>query len=247
MFHLRIFSVPGVKSPEHNYPVVLLLVVWLLVVTSCTIAPPESGSPKQVPTTLENTLPESTLVEIRQLLRDAEAALSDDRLTTPVDDNAWYRYLRVLVLDSGNQTAQQGISDIVEKYLAWAIQDIEAGYLRKARNYLSKVRAIDPTHPNLPAVEKRLSQRKSTSQQIIKLSRFDLDNHTISLANQLFQLGTQIQQQNARVIIVARNDAEGRWIYQQLNKAEDGPRIRAQIQLDTTPRLKIFKPLLPSN
>lgn len=242
---MRIFSVRRVASPDYNYAVVLLLGIWLLVVTSCTIAPPIiapaiSITPNQRPTAPQNPVPEPALIEIQRLLREAEEALFDDRLTTPVEDNAWYRYLRVLVLEPGNQSAQEGISDIVEKYLAWAIQDIEAGYLRKARNYLSKVRAIDATHPNLPAVEKRLSQRKASSQQIVKLSRFDLDNHTISLANELFLLGTQIQKQNARIIIVARNDAEGRWIYQQLNKADSGPRIRAQIQLDTTPSVKIF-------
>ena len=240
MYHLRVFPDLQAASPNRKYGVVLLLVVWLLALASCTLVPPVSKSAKQGTTASQEVLPDPARIEVQRLLTEAEEAFSDGRLTTPVDDNAWYRYLRVLVLDPDNQSAREGISDIVEKYLAWAIQDIEAGYLRKARNYLTKVRAIDDTHPNIAAVENRLSQRESSSQQVIKLSRFGLDNHTKSLANELIRLGTQIQIQNARVVIVARNDAEGRWIYQQLNKAENGPRIRAQIQLDTIPSLKIL-------
>ena len=238
MYQLGILPVVEVGSTDRNYWVVFLFAAWLLMLTSCSIVSPGSKSAEQGAAGPQKSHPE--LVEIQRLLREAEEAFSDDRLTTPVEDNAWYRYLRVLVLDPHNQAAQEGISDIVEKYLDWAIQDIDAGYLRKAHNYLNKVRVIDATHPNLPAVEKRLSEEESTRQQIINLSRFDLDNHATSLATKLFRLGAQIQKNNARVVIVARNDAEGRWIYQQLNRAEDGPRIRARIQLDTIPSLRII-------
>jgi hypothetical protein len=252
MYHLKAFPGRQIDSPDSNYFVIPLLVTWLLMLASCTTVTPESQLAKQVPTESplpgqvltpsQETLPKPNRNEIRRLLTEAKEAFSDDHLTTPVDDNAWFRYLRVLVLDPDNQSAKEGISDIVEKYLDWALQDIEAGHLRKARDFLMRVRVIDDTHPNLAAVEKRLAEQESTRQQIIKLSRFGLDNHTATLTDELYQLGAQIQEQNARVIIVARNDAEGRWIYQQLNKAEHGPRIRAQVQLDTTPSLKILTP-----
>jgi hypothetical protein len=173
-------------------------------------------------------------------MREAEIAFEEHRLTTPVEDNAWYRYLRVLTLDEENKAARRGIEDIVEKYLAWAIEDIQAGYLHKARKYLTKVRAIDETHPNIPAVQKLLSDKESTHQQIIKLSVVELDNRSVKLANQLLGYGQQVQKMGARIVIVARNDAEGRWIYQQMNRAEQGARIRARIQLETTPSLKIY-------
>ena len=188
----------------------------------------------------EHVLPESARREIQQLLREAGKAFANDHLTTPVDDNAWYRYLRVLTLDPDNPSALQGINDIVEKYLSWAIQDIEAGYLHKAHNYLAKVNAIDDTHPNLAAVQKRLAERENTRQQIVALSVYDLDHKTNTLADKLNRLGTKIQQLKARITIIARNDAEGRWIYQQLNSAVGGSRIHARIQLDTTPTVKIF-------
>jgi hypothetical protein len=250
MYHLNISPTRQGDYPDSKYLVVFLLVTWLLVLTSCTMLP--MGSPsvkqastesqlvKQAATASQKTLPMPDRDEIQRLLIEAEIAFSDDNLTTPVDDNAWYRYLRVLVLDPENQSAREGISDIIEKYLDWTIQDIEAGYLRKAREYLVTVRAMDDTHPNLASVEKRLAEEESTGQQTIKLSRYGLDNQSTTLADQLYWLGFQIQEQNARVIILARNDAEGRWIYQQLNKAEHGPRIRAQVKLDPTPSLRIL-------
>jgi hypothetical protein len=258
MDHLRLSLARRVTSRDSKHGLVLVLITWVLVLTSCvmTLPLPEAEKPASKalqaetvtaatqaipnPTASPGSLPEPVQEETRRLLQEAAEAFSKDHLTTPVDDNAWYRYLRVLVLDPGNQAATDGINDIVEKYLDWALQDVEAGYLHKTREYLARVRVIDDTHPNLAAVEKRLAEAESIHRQTVELPRLALDNQSAILASELHQLGAQIQEQNARVIIVARNDAEGRWIYQQLNSPEQGPRIRAQVRLDTAPMLRIF-------
>lgn len=59
---------------------------------------------------------------IFSLLAKAEAAFAEDRLTTPLDDNAYLRYLQVLSIDPDSEKANQGIANIVEKYLAWSIE-----------------------------------------------------------------------------------------------------------------------------
>ncbi len=181
-----------IHTAELSGSFILLLTGWLLLTPACSIQH-ASEPPNQHPVMGEHVLPESARREIQQLLREAGKAFANDHLTTPVDDNAWYRYLRVLTLDPDNPSALQGINDIVEKYLSWAIQDIEAGYLHKAHNYLAKVNAIDDTHPNLAAVQKRLAEQENTRQQIVALSVYDLDHKTNTLADKLNRLGTKIQ------------------------------------------------------
>ncbi|MFC6981009.1 hypothetical protein [Microbulbifer taiwanensis] len=53
----------------------------------------------------------------------------------------------------------------------------------------------------------------------------------------------RIRRGELRVIIVARNDAEGRWIYQQLREAVPGYRVRGDIKLGSPPRLLLIQPV----
>ncbi len=216
-----------------------LLLCCLILVNGCeslstakTVDPKVSKSPYAAPSTrLES--------EVQVLLREAQIAFLDHRLTTPVDNNAWYRYLRVLTLDPGNQRAVQGISDLVEKYLEWALEDLDTGNIRKARNNIARARAIDDTHPNLPAVERRLAEKLGNSEELVKLQVSELDSRSPLLERRLVELGGHIQMHNAMVVIVARSDEEGRWIYQQLNRADPENRIRAQIRIESQPYLRI--------
>jgi len=216
------------------------ILVCGLILTGCSTVPDRqtsTGSPtSQVP---RPALSEPVASEVEKLLREAEQAFLDHRLTTPVDDNAWFRYLRVLRLDPGNERAAHGISDIIDKYMEWALEDIEAGYMHKARKYIARARGIDETHPNLLAVERRLEEKTSDYQETIWLPPVELTERSPALEIRLLDLGGQIQLQNALVVIAARTDAEGRWIYQQLNKADPENRIRAQIRIESRPSLRI--------
>jgi hypothetical protein len=211
-----------------------------LILTGCTTVPDRQTSPDS-PSSQDpgSALSESVSREVEKLLREAEQAFVDHKLTTPVDDNAWFRYLRVLRLDPGNERASRGISDIVDKYMEWALEDIEAGYLHKARKYIARARGIDEEHPNLLAVERRLEEKTTDFRETIWLSPRELTDRSYALEKYLLDLGKQIQTENALVVIAARTDAEGRWIYQQLNKADPENRVRAQIKIEGRPALRI--------
>ena len=71
----------------------------LAALTACTTIPQGKLPAKSIVVKATSSQPVAQSAEVVQLLRAAKIAFMDDRLTTPVDDNAWYRYLRVLVLD----------------------------------------------------------------------------------------------------------------------------------------------------
>ena len=60
--------------------------------------------------------PEAKILEdprVIGLLESARYDYDQDRLTTPIDNNAYYKYLRVLSISPNNGKANQGIAEIV--------------------------------------------------------------------------------------------------------------------------------------
>jgi len=180
--------------------------------------------------------------EIDRLLDEADLALSEHRLTTPPDNNAWYRYLRVLTMDPENQRAVQGIHDIADKYLDWSLQSLNEGNLNKAQRFLTRARAVDDQHPNILAVDNRIREYQKNQLERINLSPAEISQRSPSLAQKLELIGAKIPRKTGQVIIRARSDIEGRWIYQQLSRIDRKLRLRAQILFDNLPSLTIITP-----
>lgn len=178
---------------------------------------------------------------IETLLAQAELAFGRKRLTTPLDDNAYYRYLQVLSIAPENASAQHGMQQIVETYLAWSIAAIEAGQYRRATDMLNKARSVDEQHPSIKAIEKRITRAQMSRSDTFKLDQSALSQHGDALIKELHEIGRKAERQQARVRIIATTDADGRWIYQQLNAASLN-RIRATIELGSPPTILLTYP-----
>jgi hypothetical protein len=66
-----------------------------------------------------------------------------------------------------------------------------------------------------------------------------LDARSESLAASLQTIGRSAAAKAAQVIIIARNDEEGRWIYQQMNGASES-RIRARVEFGAPPEVRLL-------
>ena len=72
-----------------------------------------------------------------------------------------------------------------------------------------------PTRPALPKREATIELRSCAKRGMIALDAAQLSAHAAELAEQLKTLGAKAKARMRGSIIRARNDAEGRWIYQQ--------------------------------
>ncbi len=167
---------------------------------------------------------------LQELLYEARFAINEDRLTTPDDDNAYLKYSQVLSIDPTHPEANAGISLIVERYLEWALRAAERGQYRRAFDYLAKARSVDELHPNIAAVQKRINDAQNQKQHVYKLDREALKARSDQIIARLHEIGRLAAIHDARVLITAPSDPDGRWIYQQLNDA-DLKRIRATFEL----------------
>jgi hypothetical protein len=179
--------------------------------------------------------------KIQQLLEEAYFAFIESRLTTPVEDNAYFRYLQVLTIDPDSEDANRGISNIVEQYLDWSLESLQNRNFRAATNYLNKARSLDELHPNITAVATRIAEHRNSSEESYLLDPRGLANRSNSTKMELGSIAARMQETRATIIISARNDSEGRWIYQQLNEQTDS-RVKARFEQRSKPSIRLIIP-----
>ena len=88
-------------------------------------------------------------VRINALLREAEVAMLNNRLTDPVQDNAYSRYQSVLLLEPANSEALTGIQNIAARYIEFAHKTNNRGATKLAGLYWDKAQRIARQHPDL--------------------------------------------------------------------------------------------------
>jgi len=214
---------------QHLLNITILLVLFLL--NGCQVTTPSATSP-----TPPSEASADPRIEI--LLDQATVAFAEDRLTTPVDDNAYLLYVTVLSIDPENEIAHQGISNIVERYLAWAIDNVYRGHYRAARDYLTRAKSVDERHPNIGAVENLIRSHQQRQVETYPLDSALVSQRSPALSAELQRISKRINTKNAEILIEARSDANGRWIYQQLNQHFE-TRIRARFELTNRTRIEL--------
>jgi hypothetical protein len=180
---------------------------------------------------------------IEKLQEMAAVSFKKDLLTTPDKKNAYYFYQQILLLDPDNEPAKIGLDQIVERYLAWAVDAAYEKQPAKARSYIARSNLVDKTHPS---IEPTLRQVKIINDSVYEKFIFD---HTPALQSEkdIARLGSFMKDepmnQRCRYLISAANDGLVRKIYamvQQAHAAKGGDvrRVRARNQISTPNRLE---------
>ena len=177
--------------------------------------------------------------DVNPLLDRAEAAFAEDRLLG-APDNAHSLYLAVLEIDPDNPDALHGIERITEGFIQRARTAIRQERWTVARILLEQAAKIDGDHPSLPSANTQLWQLRDAERLRLDLSGADVRERHQSVGDGLAAFGVHARKPNARVIIRAGSDVDGRWIYARLNDAPGDRRIRGEIEIGYPPRVVIF-------
>ena len=176
---------------------------------------------------------------IERLIEAAAQALAEDRLTTPESDNALSLYQAVLALDPENQRAQRGFEKIVERYVKLALIAAERQRYPQGRMMLERARGVDPAHPAIAPTERQLDLLQNARRDRVRLDGAALAERASAVQSTLKRLGRQASEADCRVNINARSDAEGRWVYQQLNSGAGDARVRARLTVASPPTVEL--------
>jgi tetratricopeptide (TPR) repeat protein len=179
---------------------------------------------------------------LADLLYAARNAYEDNRLMTPAHDNAYDRYLEVLRLDPANAVAQQGLRDIVRRYIELADGETALGRFNEAENLLRRAAMLEPDHADLQAARQRLTQARQSAIDSYALDADGLRQQSLEVMNRLAEIAQEIRRQDATFLINARTDDEGRWIYKVMREAVGGERLRGNIAISGTPSIALARP-----
>ncbi|MEH6650051.1 MAG: hypothetical protein V7707_08520 [Motiliproteus sp.] len=185
------------------------------------------------------------ILKVLELLDRADLAMMRKRLTEPRGDNAVDYYRQVLKLQPGYPEAEQALQSIVDRYVQWSDAAVQQGRLTQGRGYLLKARQIAPQHPSVVAATERLQRQAKQSDDYVRLSADELKLKSPAVKSKLARLADRIYAENARVVIEAPTDLQGRWIYQQLNDRHEEFRIRANLRFDPQPGIRLLTSTLP--
>ena len=108
---------------------------------------------------------ERNRADVERLLREATADLAADRLTTPVDDNAFSRFRAVLAMDPANDAALEGLHGILTRYLVLAKAAANENNFDLASRYLNKAGAVSPGAESIAAARVALDKRQKANDE----------------------------------------------------------------------------------
>lgn len=90
---------------------------------------------------------------ISDWLKKGESALKNDDLTTPLESSAYTYYIKVLKVDKENDTAQDGLTRIADRYASLATGAFRKLDLPRVRMYLERGLMVEPKHSRLLAIQ----------------------------------------------------------------------------------------------
>ena len=115
---------------------------------------------------------ENTILQnhMRDLLQQAERAMGMDRLTAPVEDNAYAYYQKILSMSADNSDAKEGLDKIAQRYLTKAREQAQLGNLAQAEALLQRASFVSARFVDAHTVEfSELSNQTLASQSTQEL------------------------------------------------------------------------------
>lgn len=214
------------------------MLVMLVFLPACvqTSEPLPVATPPAVPVADQEKLKAQW---ITRLLVSAQNALNADHLMTPKSDNAYGYYQQVLRMDGKNAEAHWGMHQITSRYMELAEQAFKVGSRDKAMLLLDRALSVAAMPADAERLKAKYPSRPSANNEF-SLSVNDLSARNEKAKAYLAELAEKAKLKQSRIVIVARTDAEGRWIYQQMRTAVNGYRLRGNIEIGVAPKIVLI-------
>jgi hypothetical protein len=219
----------------------LLLRLWVFTLLALIVAcstPPElkpSATPERP--VVDPVVEKSQ--RITDLLVSAQRAFNKDHLMAPLPGSAFSLYQQVLVLDEVNAEAHWGMHQVTARYMELAEQAFVVGNRSKATLMLERALAIAAKPADVERLKAKYPPRPAAENEFPFVVR-DLSARNDRAVVFLTELAEKARALQSRITIVARTDAEGRWIYQQMREAVVGYRLRGNIEVGSMPRIVLI-------
>ena len=180
---------------------------------------------------------------IADILFEGLQALEDDRLLTPLEDNAHSRFQRVLAMYPENEIANDGLERILLRYVDLSQEASRRGLFEDAEELLGRAEFINEDHPSINLAWSLLQSEKESGDLIFSLDTAEFLSRSEIARSSLNNIAQQARELDAFFLITAPNDDLARWMYLQMRNAVEGYRLRGNIELanQTSIRLRLSR------
>lgn len=182
---------------------------------------------------------EETEIRIEAWLSAADKALAQNHLLTPKGSSAYDYYQQVLAVNSSHPKAHWGMREIGRQYLRLAEAALIAERRPLALQLMSKALSVSASIDSVETLKAKYPV-KPEADNSFKINGDDLARQNEVVVKQLASLAVKAQSIPSRLLIVARSDAEGRWIYKIMREAVSGYRLRGNIALGDNPKIVLI-------
>ena len=107
-------------------------------------------------------------LDVDYYLLRAEVAMDANKLTTPMEDNAYLYYQEVIRLDPAHDEALRGLAEIANRHADLAEEAIQRFQYVKAEHYVNEGLRVQPDNPRLVALQERTNGLKDVPNRLIK-------------------------------------------------------------------------------
>jgi hypothetical protein len=179
-----------------------------------------------------------------RLLDKAEKQFSAGHFFQPTNANAYDLFRAVKMIEPQNKRAEAGLQAIMLSEIERARGAIEKSRFANAERIKNQLRRSFDRSPMLDLLDRELRQAKKQAEakrpvsvlpdevaERLMLDEGALKAKSASLVTQLQTLALRVKESREGVLIYARSDAQGRWIYQQMRKAVPDYRIRGDLRI----------------
>ncbi len=145
---------------------------------------PEKAKPVQpLPPPVEKTLPTQPSIPVTEHQDNKLQALlklAQQQFETKQLESAVHTYHNVLALEPGNLQVRQGLDNIVLRYEQLAQKAYQSEQLSKSLNYIEKALNLRPNHPNLNALQNKITQQQIATTALEKAEKLSptVENET---------------------------------------------------------------------
>ena len=208
-------------------------------------------------------------IEERLLMR-AEKAFREGRLLPARSgqsqvNNAYDQFHSVLLINAGNTRAQSGLQAILLNYSSQVRRALSINRFDLAKKSLAAVELYYPANALLMDLKGMIREQEEASRrqdeanvkvnnlpasvpeklefEDITLEKSALSQKDAKTVKLLEEIALRLKRTDESIMIFARNDSEGRWIYKQMKNAVKGYRVRGDIRYSKSPKIRILPPL----
>ena len=196
----------------------------------------------------------------QRLLQQAEEAFRRGNLIDPAHDNAYDRFHSVLKMNPSNTMARSGLQAILIRYADLIRDALARSRYDQARRLLKTTQIYYPGNTLLLDLKQQLLTQERAAlrfdeQVLVRTSVDDLKRQDFALpvsklgtddaelAAFLTSIAQRIKVSDESILIYARTDSEGRWLYRTINAAVPDYRVRGDIRIARSPKITILPPL----